>query len=290
MSSQYYRVTAYVGTPHRNAVEVTIPLVGPAGPAGPAGTGLETLTTQGDTLYRGASTGERLPIGNAGQVLKVVNGLPAWAAESGAVTSVNSKTGAVSLTGSDIPVTRVFADVTSTNSQLPTQVSTSQYLVGGSLNVAVILQGTQSSSYADVFLPLLNNQSVGRVTVRYTFEEEVFDLAYLRVTTTDGEGGIPVYPASGYDEVETDQDFTFVWNGTRWTMEPRQAKTGSANAIGIPNHAGTVLVHRGTAKPTTPTSTGSFGQLAWGYDDGAERLYICVANNTWRRVPITTWS
>jgi hypothetical protein len=38
MSSQYYSVTAYVGTPHRNAVEVTIPLVGPAGPQGPAGT------------------------------------------------------------------------------------------------------------------------------------------------------------------------------------------------------------------------------------------------------------
>jgi hypothetical protein len=39
MSSQYYAVTAYVGTPHRNAVEVTIPLVGPAGPQGPAGEG-----------------------------------------------------------------------------------------------------------------------------------------------------------------------------------------------------------------------------------------------------------
>jgi len=37
MSSQYYKATAYVGTPHRNAVEVTIPLVGPAGPQGPAG-------------------------------------------------------------------------------------------------------------------------------------------------------------------------------------------------------------------------------------------------------------
>jgi hypothetical protein len=38
-SSQYYSATAYVGTPHRNEVEVTIPLVGPAGPQGPAGEG-----------------------------------------------------------------------------------------------------------------------------------------------------------------------------------------------------------------------------------------------------------
>jgi hypothetical protein len=68
---------------------------GPQGPAGPAGTGLETLIAPGDTLYRGQTTGERLPIGSAGQVLKVVNGFPAWAAESGAVTSVNGRTGAV---------------------------------------------------------------------------------------------------------------------------------------------------------------------------------------------------
>jgi hypothetical protein len=39
MSSQYYSATAYVGTPHRNAVEVTIPLIGPQGPAGEAGAG-----------------------------------------------------------------------------------------------------------------------------------------------------------------------------------------------------------------------------------------------------------
>jgi hypothetical protein len=101
-ASQYYKVTAYVGTPHRNAVEVTLPLVGPQGPAGPAGTGLETLTAPGDTLYQGASTGERLPIGSAGQVLKVVNGFPAWGNESGAVTSVNGETGAVVLDGSEI--------------------------------------------------------------------------------------------------------------------------------------------------------------------------------------------
>jgi hypothetical protein len=38
-SSQYYSVSARVGVPHRNAVNVTIPLVGPAGPQGPAGEG-----------------------------------------------------------------------------------------------------------------------------------------------------------------------------------------------------------------------------------------------------------
>jgi hypothetical protein len=37
MSSQYYKITRRLGTPHRNSVTVTIPLVGPVGPAGPQG-------------------------------------------------------------------------------------------------------------------------------------------------------------------------------------------------------------------------------------------------------------
>jgi hypothetical protein len=37
MSAQYYKITRRLGTPHRNSVTVTIPLVGPQGPAGPQG-------------------------------------------------------------------------------------------------------------------------------------------------------------------------------------------------------------------------------------------------------------
>jgi hypothetical protein len=56
MASQYYKVTAYVGTPHRNAVEVTIPLVGPVGatgatgPAGESGDVVEVYTVTGSTF------------------------------------------------------------------------------------------------------------------------------------------------------------------------------------------------------------------------------------------------
>ena len=51
MASPYYSATAYVGTPHRNAVEVTIPLVGPAGPAGEGGgEGIEVYTVTGATF------------------------------------------------------------------------------------------------------------------------------------------------------------------------------------------------------------------------------------------------
>ncbi len=100
-----------VGAPSAQEVLVTLPLVGPAGAVGatgatgatgPAGSGIEILTTQGDLLYRGAAAGERLPIGTSGQVLKVAGGIPVWGAESGAVSSVAGRTGAVTLAVADV--------------------------------------------------------------------------------------------------------------------------------------------------------------------------------------------
>jgi hypothetical protein len=134
MTSQYYRVTARVGVPHRNSVEVTIPLVGPAGPQGAAGaagatgaqgpqgvpgTGLEVLTTQGDLPYQGASTSQRLPIGTSGQVLKVSGGIPAWANESGAVSSVAGRTGAVTLAVADVADAVATSDARLSDARAP---------------------------------------------------------------------------------------------------------------------------------------------------------------------------
>jgi len=103
-----------VGVPSPQTVNVVVPTIGPAGPTGSVGpvgptgpqgvpgTGLEVLTTQGDILYQGASTGQRLAIGTSGQILRVANGIPSWGNESGAVTSVNGETGTVILDGRDI--------------------------------------------------------------------------------------------------------------------------------------------------------------------------------------------
>jgi hypothetical protein len=82
---------------------------GPQGPVGPKGdpgdvAGLP-LTTTGDTLYRAANnTNARLPIGAAGQILKVAaSGIPEWgAAPASGVSSVNGETGAVSLSAVDV--------------------------------------------------------------------------------------------------------------------------------------------------------------------------------------------
>jgi hypothetical protein len=64
MSSQYYKVTARVGVPHRNAVEVTVPTVGPQGAAGAAGAAGAT-GPQGPAGATGPQ-GPQGPIGPAG--------------------------------------------------------------------------------------------------------------------------------------------------------------------------------------------------------------------------------
>jgi hypothetical protein len=250
MSSQYYRVTAYVGTPHRNAVEVTIPLVGPAGPAGPAGTGLETLTTQGDTLYRGASTGERLPIGNAGQVLKVVNGLPAWAAESGSVTSVNGETGSVVLDAGDVgaAIALEFLTISSAGS------------------------GTWTESLAANKYYTISQNSTGAGQLQLPTSANNGDRIFIRVNPTLGSpGNVSIVRLGGSPFIQQigllrgGGIFEAIWNGL-WTAN-------------LPIAAGLTNV------PSTPTADGQAGSLA--YLD--PYFYVCVANNNWRRIPVAAW-
>jgi len=84
---------------------------GPQGVAGAAGTGLETLTTEGDILYQGALVGERLPIGTAGQILKVnsTSNAPEWGeAPSTGVTSVTG-TAPIASSGGTTPAISISA-------------------------------------------------------------------------------------------------------------------------------------------------------------------------------------
>jgi hypothetical protein len=66
-------------------------MIGVLGPAN-GGTGISTYTT-GDTLYASsANVLSKLAIGTNGHFLKVVAGIPAWAAISGSITSVSQQT------------------------------------------------------------------------------------------------------------------------------------------------------------------------------------------------------
>jgi len=86
-------------------VATVLEVAGPAGPQGVAGASqADVLTQQGDMLYR-STVAARLPIGTAGQILKVNSGgtAPEWgAAPASGVTSVNGETGAVVITQADL--------------------------------------------------------------------------------------------------------------------------------------------------------------------------------------------
>jgi hypothetical protein len=198
MTSQYYKVTAYVGTPHRNEVTVTIPLVGPAGPAGPAGTGLETLTDPGDTLYQGASTGERLPIGSSGQVLKVVDGFPAWAAESGAVTNVNGRTGAVEVADFGARPQIVVGNTTIDGGTIPTFTSPyTAYTIPSPTRLTTSQRGVvrvfveRNDANANVTLTLPTSPVNGDIV-------EIYNLftrpSYKVIADTGGFGTFDIWP------------------------------------------------------------------------------------------------
>jgi len=97
-------------------------LQGPQGPQGATGSGLGTLTTQGDTLYQGASSAQRLPIGTAGQILKVNSGgtAPEWgAAPASGVSSVAGRTGDVTLAVADVSGAVASTDARLTDARTP---------------------------------------------------------------------------------------------------------------------------------------------------------------------------
>jgi hypothetical protein len=259
-SSQYYRVTAYVGTPHRNAVEVTLPLVGPAGPAGPAGTGLETLTTQGDTLYRGASTGERLPIGNAGQILRVNSGgtAPEWGNESGAVTNVNGETGVVVLDAGDVGALQ--SNFTHESFTYDDPGGTGVMSLPARRNVRWQVNFIVSGGNRTLRLPSTDVQVGDRIYVTLTVPANT-TLIFQRpqpgqpITIATLSGGARLFYAAQATQIVSSLP---VWR----SLAELNAVIG--------------------AIPASSTSTGSTGSFVFA----DQFMYICIADDTWRRVPI----
>jgi hypothetical protein len=256
MSSQYYRVTAYVGTPHRNAVEVTIPLVGPAGPAGPAGTGLETLTTPGDTLYQGVSTGQRLPIGASGQILKVVGGFPAWANESGAVTSVNGETGSVVLDAAEVGAlsipTRTTHSFTQSGQTLTLSPSRAQFIhinMSFSNGSAQVNMPTSGSDYDEVVV----NANVG-------------------TNCTLTVGGVVLANTNQFYGI-TRRLLRFVRTSGIWQLYEHPYHTHTTNELIF------------ATPPQLANSPARAGTISYA----AGNLYVAVADNEWRRVPLAAW-
>jgi hypothetical protein len=314
-------------------VEVAGP-TGPQGPQGATGSGLGTLTTQGDTLYQGASAAQRLPIGTAGQILKVNAGAtaPEWgAAPASGVSSVNGETGAVTLDAADVgaawPLTLSY------------QVVTGNVLLSAGRNRRIGLETFGVTATVD--LPYAANQNGDRLTL----------VADFRAATTltiraaaQMAGGVPITYSTLGTLTQSGQSLSFVSSGSNdWSLVAvdthnhdssypsvsNAVQEYNVNSVLLPNgdSGSGVQLTRNTATPQTPdgsertfnaeqliysrvggtaqrldtylgvklewqpvapttkTSTGSTGQIA--YAD--PYFYICVGVNTWRRIPVAAW-
>jgi hypothetical protein len=279
---------------------IQIASVGPQGPKGDKGdpgdvAGLP-LTTQGDTLYRGAAANERLAIGTAGQVLKVSSGgIPEWDAESGAVSSVAGRTGAVTLAVADVADAVATSDARLSDARTPssTLAHAASHHTGGAdalapnnIGAAWALVLSQQSITgntvlaagrnrritllavgvtANVDLPHDNNQAGDVVTLFGSFSV-VSTLSIRRAIVMNA--GAPIAYSTVATLTASGQSFTFVSDGT---------PTGwSLRAVDTHTHTG-AQVNVGTTA-NLPLKTGTNGVIEAGAF-GTSAASFCEGND-----------
>lgn len=184
-------------------------------------------------------------------------------------------------------VERVTVESYSTNSNAPESLTLSSYISNNALRVLVLAYAGDGANYTELILPDMGT-GYGEVTVRaLLFEDGSQNFIKLRLA---GQEATPIWPAgAGYDEPDIDLDYVFRWIGDRWDLDILVSDLETtAKQIFKPRHDGTLAAFGGSA-PSTPTSSGTPGELRWGYASGSDRLYLCVAANTWRRIPISSW-
>jgi hypothetical protein len=279
-SSQYYKVTSRVGVPHRHEVEVTVPLVGPVGPAGPQGAQGPPGEVSGSIAWDNVTGKPTIPSASS------ATPQPSGPAATGSATSYARGD------HRHAHYTVIDDEADGYTQQNPKIIQ----LYQSQLPCRIVLQQIEETTWTRVALPYMTNveqanadtlaaKQVDAVVAIRVKGGGVADVCRLKVEVGQGEA---VYPASGFDEIEFDRDYIFRWNGNRWDMDFSSNNDTVSREIYRPPYGCTLAGF--VNKPATPTSSGVAGQLAWGYDDGAERLYICVSNNVWRRTTISTWT
>lgn len=231
---------------------------GPQGPAGAPGAGLSMLTTKGDTLYRGDTTGERLPIGATGQILRVsASGIPEWgAAPVSGVSSVNTKTGSVTLNAQDVGA-------------LQSSVSIEDFTFSGTLHT---LPGRRNVQWAVAFVV-----SGGTRMLSLPTSAQVGDRLRVALTVPANTTLIVSKPNPGADVT-----IATVSAGTRFVYSAQVTQLVGGTPVWL--SSGELSAAIG-ASPTSSTSTGTIGQFT--FSDNF--MYVCIADNTWRRVPIAAF-
>jgi hypothetical protein len=89
-------------------------------------------------------------------------------------------------------------------------------------------------------LPELAPSAVGKVTVRCVLLGDPSD-SFVQIVLDDDTA---IFPASGYTEMDPDEEFTFRWNNGRWDMDLRPNPSATtAVSIFKPNASGTLALN-----------------------------------------------
>jgi hypothetical protein len=128
----------------------------------------------------------------------------------------------------------------------PTEVDLTTNIVGGNLHALVLILGASATTATKVILPTLGSMATGKVTVRVNAFEDPSDY-FVKIVLDDDTA---IFPASGYTEMDPDEEFTFRWNNGRWDMDLRP-NPSATTAVSIlkPNASGTL----GLSEPSDST-------------------------------------
>ena len=261
MSSQYYSATAYVGTPHRNEVEVTIPLVGPQGPAGEAGAGaVESVNGQtGVVVLAAADVGAASTshthgnLTNAGAI-GTTSGLPVKTGTSGVIEAgafgtaagqfaEGNHTHAASAITSGVFDYARMAHVAQVNLFGDDEtLNAGDYATNGNIIAHLRLRPEVADASITVTLPDLTSTSVGEVTLRAIRGGQDLQYAGFFLSVID-DNDAPIF--GNPTEIDADEELTFRWNNGRWDMDlrPNPFATTAAFSIFKPNSSGTLALN-----------------------------------------------
>ena len=213
---------------------------------GTSGGSDSTLTTQGDMLYRGAAVNTRLPIGSAGQVLKVNSGAtaPEWgAAPATGVTSVSGTTPIVS-SGGATPTISISAATTGAAGSMSSGDKTKLDAITGTNtgDQTITLTGNVTGSGTGSFAATIANDAVdntklsnmaqstlkGRVTAS-TGDPEDLSASQVRTILNVADGA----------EVNVQANWTEASSGSDAFIQNKPTLGGAA-ALNVGTTAGTV--------------------------------------------------
>jgi hypothetical protein len=276
MSSQYYSATAYVGTPHRNAVEVTIPLVGPQGPAGEAGAGaVESVNGQTGVVVLAAAdvgavasndarlTDARTPtshthgnLSNAGAIGTTAN-LPvktgtsgvleagAFGTAAGQFAEGNHTHAASAITSGVLDLARQkVVELVPCDEDPGNELAVSDYEQNGNIVAHFNLRPDAVGSHMSVVLPILVPTAIGEVTLRVNRGGQGLQFTSVLLRVLDEADGQIFGTSGGPTEIDADRELTFRWNDGRWDMDlrPNPSATTTAFSIFKPNASGTLAL------------------------------------------------